>query len=219
MINLDTIILLVAAYLLGSMPFSVWVGQLFYKIDVREYGSGNAGATNTMRVLGKKAGFAVLFLDVAKGVAAVWLAGLANDIYPETQAFINLQLVLGIASLFGHIFPVYAGFRGGKGISTLLGVVIALDPLAAICSLVVFGIVLFLTRYVSLSSMISSAVFPLYVIFIEKTEFLSLILFSLFITVIVIITHQKNIERLIRSEESKIFASGKQLEDDDELDD
>lgn len=219
MINFDTIILLVAAYLLGSMPFSVWIGQLFYKIDVREYGSGNAGATNTMRVLGKKAGFTVLFLDISKGVAAVWLARLAGDVGVETQAFINLQLVLGIAALFGHIFPIYAGFRGGKGISTLLGVVIAMDPLAAVCSLVVFSIVLLLTRYVSLSSMISSVAFPLYIIFVEKTEFLSLILFSLFITVIVILTHQKNIERLIRKEESKIFASGKQLEDDDELDD
>ncbi|HAW51476.1 MAG TPA: acyl-phosphate--glycerol-3-phosphate O-acyltransferase, partial [Flavobacteriales bacterium] len=141
------------------------------------------------------------------------------DVGVETQAFINLQLVLGIAALFGHIFPIYAGFRGGKGISTLLGVVIAMDPLAAVCSLVVFSIVLLLTRYVSLSSMISSVAFPLYIIFVEKTEFLSLILFSLFITVIVILTHQKNIERLIRKEESKIFASGKQLEDDDELDD
>jgi glycerol-3-phosphate acyltransferase PlsY len=219
MINLDTIILLVAAYLLGSMPFSVWIGQLFYKIDVREYGSGNAGATNTIRVLGKKAGFAVLFLDISKGVTAVWLASLASDIDPDTEAFINLQLVLGIASLFGHIFPIYAGFRGGKGIATLLGVVIALDPIAALSSLIVFSIVLILTRYVSLSSIISSAVFPFYIIFVEKTEFLSLILFSFFITVIVILTHQKNIERLIRREESKIFTSGKQLEDDDELDD
>ena len=175
------------------MPFSVWIGQLFYKIDVREYGSGNAGATNTIRVLGKKPGFTVLFLDISKGVVAVLLARLTSDINPDTQAFINLQVVLGIASLFGHIFPVYAGFRGGKGISTLLGVVIALDPLAAICSLIVFIIVLLLTRYVSLSSMISSAAFPLYIIFIEKTEFLSLIIFSLFITVIVVLTHQKTL--------------------------
>lgn len=219
MINLDTIVLLLAAYLLGSMPFSVWIGQLFYQVDVREYGSGNAGATNTMRVLGKKAGISVLILDVLKGVAAVNLVRLTSNVEPGTEAFVNIQLVLGIASLFGHIFPIYAGFRGGKGISTLLGVVIALNPLAATVSLIAFVIVLFLTRYVSLSSMISSAIFPLYIIFVEKTEFISLILFSFFITVIVIITHQKNIERLIRKEESKIFASEKQLEEDDELDD
>lgn len=219
MISFDTIVLLLAAYLLGSMPFSVWLGQLFYKIDVREYGSGNAGATNTMRVLGKKAGLSVLVLDVLKGVAAVNLVRLTGDIEAGTQAFINIELVLGIAAIFGHIFPIYAGFRGGKGISTLLGVVIALSPIAALCSLIVFVTVLAITRYVSLSSMISSILFPIYIIFVEKTEFLSLILFSIFITVIVIITHQKNIERLIRREESKIFASGKQFDDDDELDD
>ena len=219
MIDFNSIVLLIAAYLLGSMPFSVWVGQAFYKIDVREYGSGNAGATNTMRVLGKKAGISVLILDIAKGFAAVNLLRMTDEFIPGSQAFVNLQLVLGIAALFGHIFPIYAGFRGGKGISTLLGVVIALDHTAALYSCLAFILVLFLTRYVSLSSIIASMFFPVYVIFIEKTEYLSLISFSLFLTIIVILTHQKNIERLLRNEESKIFASKSQLEDDDEIDD
>ena len=219
MITLNTIILLFAAYLIGSMPFAVWVGQAFYGIDVREYGSGNAGATNTMRVLGKRAGISVLFLDVMKGVLAVTLARIGTDYNLNSEQFVNLQLVLGISALFGHIFPVYAGFRGGKGIATLLGVVIALNPMAAVYSLLVFIGVLILTRYVSLSSMIASATFPLYIIFVEKTEYLSLITFSLFITVLVIITHQKNIERLIRREESKIFSKNQNIEDDDEVDD
>lgn len=200
------------------MPFAVWIGQIFYNVDVREHGSGNAGATNTMRVLGKKAGISVLLLDVLKGTFSVLLAKFAH--YDTTSVqFVNLELVLGISALFGHIFPVYAGFRGGKGIATLLGVVIALNPMAALYSCVVFLLVLIISRYVSLSSMIASMAFPLYIIFIEKTEFLSLITFSLFITVLVIITHQKNIERLIRREESKIFDKHKKFEDDDEVDD
>lgn len=218
MINFDAIVLLVLAYLLGSMPFAVWIGQLFYHIDVREHGSGNAGATNAMRVLGKKAGISVLLLDILKGSFAVYMVNFADYNY-GTIEFVNLQLVLGISALFGHIFPIYAGFRGGKGIATLLGVVIALNPAAAFYSCVIFVLVLSLTRYVSLASMVASIAFPLYVTFIEKTLFLSMIIFSFFITVLVIITHQKNIERLIRKEESKIFDKSKKIEDDDDVDD
>lgn len=210
--------LLLGAYLLGSLTFAVWVGQIFYDVDVREHGSGNAGATNTMRVLGKKAGISVLILDVLKGTAAVMLAHL-TDYNVNSEQYVNLQLVLGISALFGHIFPVYAGFRGGKGIATLLGVVIAVNPMAALYASMVFVVVLFVSRYVSLASMIASTAFPLYIIFIEKTQFLSLITFSIFISVLVIITHQKNIERLIRREESKIFDKNRNIEDDDEVDD
>lgn len=219
MITINTLILLLAAYLIGSMPFAVWVGQVFYGIDVREYGSGNAGATNTLRVLGKKAGVAVLLLDILKGGVAVLLARIGTNYDLNSEQYVNLELVLGISSLFGHIFPVYAGFRGGKGIATLLGVVIAINPYAAMYVSLVFIVVLILTRYVSLSSMVASIAFPLYIIFIEKSEYMSLITFSLFITVLVIITHQKNIERLLRNEESKIFAKNEQIEDDDEVDD
>ncbi len=210
--------LLLGAYLIGSLTFAVWVGQIFYGVDVREHGSGNAGATNTMRVLGKKAGISVLVLDVLKGTVAVMLAHL-TDYNINSEQYVNLQLVLGISALFGHIFPVYAGFRGGKGIATLLGVVIAVNPMAALYTFMVFVVVLFVSRYVSLASMIASTAFPLYIIFIEKTQFLSLIAFSIFISVLVIITHQKNIERLIRREESKIFDKNRNIEDDDEVDD
>lgn len=210
--------LLIVAYLLGSMPFAVWIGQIFYGMDVREHGSGNAGATNTLRVLGKKAGFTVLFLDILKGSVSVLLARYSSYDLHSVQ-FVNLELVLGISALFGHIFPVYAGFRGGKGIATLLGVVITINPIAALSTCLVFVLILIITRYVSLSSMIASLAFPIYIIFVEKTEILSLITFSLFITVLVIITHQKNIERLIRREESKIFSKDVNIEEDDELDD
>lgn len=194
--------LLIGAYLLGSIPTAVWIGKYFYKIDVREYGSGNAGATNTFRVLGKKAGIPVLLIDVLKGFAAVNLAYLSNYI-PHSNQFINLQLVLGIASLIGHIFPIFASFRGGKGIATLLGIVLAVHLFAALSTMAIFILVLLASSYVSLSSMISAVMFPVIVILVFKETVPSLIIFSILIAIMVLITHQKNIERLLRREESK----------------
>ena len=217
MITTTNIIALIAAYLIGSIPSSVWIGQIFYGIDVREYGSGNAGATNTLRILGKKAGIPVLAIDVLKGVLNVNLPYFFAEYNHDSVQFLNLQLVLGLAGLLGHIFPVYVGFRGGKGIATLLGIVIAIDPYAAAASLGVFAIVLFISRYVSLGSIAASLAFPIYVICIEEDAKNSLIIFSLFITVLVLITHQKNIERLLRKEESKVF--GKRGSSNDDFDD
>ncbi|OFY85636.1 MAG: acyl-phosphate glycerol 3-phosphate acyltransferase [Bacteroidetes bacterium RIFCSPLOWO2_12_FULL_35_15] len=202
MINSSNIILLIFAYLLGSIPSAVWIGKFFYKIDVREYGSGNAGATNVFRVLGKKAGIPVTLIDVLKGYAAVSLAHFSNYT-PGSNQFINLELVLGIASLVGHIFPLFASFRGGKGIATLLGIILCVHPYAAFISIGIFILVLLVSSYVSLSSMISAIMFPIIVIFVFKTKVPSLIIFSVLIAIMVLITHQKNIERLLRREESK----------------
>jgi glycerol-3-phosphate acyltransferase PlsY len=201
-INVSNILFLIGAYLLGSIPTAVWIGKYFYKIDVREYGSGNAGATNTFRVLGKKAGIPVLLIDVLKGFAAVCLAYLSHYTRNSNQ-LINLQLVLGIASLVGHIFPIFASFRGGKGIATLLGIILAVHPYAALVSMSIFIVVLLISSYVSLSSMIAAVCFPVVVIGIFKTTAPSLIIFSILIAIMVLITHQKNIERLLRKEESK----------------
>jgi glycerol-3-phosphate acyltransferase PlsY len=201
-ITAGNIILLLSAYLLGSIPTAVWIGKFFYRTDVREYGSGNAGATNAFRVLGKKAGIPVLLIDVLKGFAAVNLAYFSNYTQPSNQ-FINLQLVLGIASLVGHIFPIFASFRGGKGIATLLGIILAVHPYAAFISMGIFVVVLLITRYVSLGSMVGALAFPLNVILVFETKTPSLIIFSILIAIMVLITHQKNIERLIRREESK----------------
>ncbi len=202
MINSSNIILLFFAYLLGSIPTAVWIGKFFYKIDVREYGSGNAGATNVFRVLGKKAGIPVMVIDVLKGFAAVSLAHFSSYAKDSNQ-YINLELVLGIASLVGHIFPLFASFRGGKGIATLLGIILCVHPFAALISMGIFILVLLLSSYVSLSSMISAIMFPIIVIFVFKTKVPSLIIFSILIAIMVLITHQKNIERLLRREESK----------------
>jgi glycerol-3-phosphate acyltransferase PlsY len=196
------ILLLIGAYLLGSIPTAVWIGKYFYRIDVREYGSGNAGATNTFRVLGKRAGVPVLLIDVLKGFAAVSLAYVSNYT-PHSNQFINLQLVLGIASLIGHIFPIFASFRGGKGIATLLGIVLAVHISGALIAMGIFIIVLLVSSYVSLSSMVAAVIFPVIVIGVFKETVPSLVIFSILIAIMVLITHQKNIERLLRREESK----------------
>jgi len=202
MLSSVNILFLLGAYLLGSIPTAVWIGKYFYKIDVREYGSGNAGATNVFRVLGKKAGVPVLLIDIFKGFVAVSIAYLSDYSVGSTQ-FINLQLVLGIASLVGHIFPIFASFRGGKGIATLLGIILAVLPCAAFIAIGIFIVVLLISSYVSLSSMAAAVSFPIIVILVFKTTTPSLIIFSILIAIMVLITHQKNIERLLRREESK----------------
>lgn len=219
MITTANIIALIAAYLIGSIPSAVWIGQFFYGIDVREYGSGNAGATNTLRVLGKKAGIPVLLIDILKGGVAVHLPYFFAEYSPHSVQFLNMQLVMGLACLLGHIFPVYVGFRGGKGIATLLGIVIGVEPVAALVSLGVFALMLLISRYVSLSSISAAITFPAYVIFIQEGAKESMVIFSLFIMVLVLITHQKNIERLLRREESKVFGKRRETADDDDDDD
>ena len=196
---------LIIAYMLGSIPTSVWIGEYFYGIDVREFGSGNSGATNTFRVLGYKAGIPVLIIDVLKGWSSVMLAYVISDYTKESDQMVNLQLVLSVAALMGHVFPVYVGFRGGKGVATLLGIVLALNWVAALISLAVFIVVFVSTKYVSLSSIVASFAFPCVVIFALDSRVGSMVIFSMFITVIVLITHQKNIERLLSKKESKIY--------------
>jgi len=203
MITPINIFALILCYLIGSVPSSVWIGKIFYGIDVREFGSGNAGATNTFRVLGKKAGIPVLLIDVFKGWAAVNLAYLISESQPGSVAFVDLQLALGIVALIGHVFPVYVGFRGGKGVATLLGIVIAVHLYAALVSIGVFILILLVTKYVSLSSIIAAFAFPVNIIAVFKTGIPSLVIFSLFIALLVLITHQKNIERLLSNKESK----------------
>lgn len=202
MINLSNILSLLGAYLLGSIPSAVWIGKYFYNIDVREYGSGNAGATNTIRVLGKKAGIPVLIIDAVKGFGAVSIAALSPYAVGSNQ-YVNLQLVLGIASLVGHIFPIFASFRGGKGIATLLGITVAVNPLAALISIIIFLGMLIIFSYVSLGSITAAIAFPIIIIFILKVKTPALVLFAILVAIMVVITHQKNIERLLKKEEPK----------------
>ena len=121
------ILITILAYLLGSIPTSIWISRSFFNIDIRDYGSGNAGATNTFRVLGIKAGIVVFVVDILKGFLAVNLIYLTDFYIPDSGDYINIQLLLGIAAMLGHIFPIYAGFRGGKGVATLFGVICAIS--------------------------------------------------------------------------------------------
>jgi len=207
MISIYSVSALLVAYLFGSIPTAVWIGQAFYGIDVREYGSGNAGATNTFRVLGKKAGVAVMLLDIFKGYTATNLAyfiGLSVTGPQNSVQFVNYQLALGITAVMGHLFPVFAGFRGGKGIATLFGMILAVQSEAAMLCVLTFVIVLLISKYVSLSSILAGFSFPLSVIFIFQSPIRSVVLYGMSICVLILVTHQKNIERLLKGKESKV---------------
>jgi glycerol-3-phosphate acyltransferase PlsY len=206
---MEIIGVILLAYLLGSIPTAVWVGKRFYDKDIRNFGSGNAGATNTFRVLGKKAGIPVLIFDVLKGWFSVYVLSHSLGVDTLTNSFMNIQIVLGITAIIGHIYPLFAKFKGGKGVATTLGVVIALDPISAFSCMGVFVVVLLISRIVSISSMIAAISFPIFVILIYKTEYISLQVFSIIMSLLIIITHKKNIGRLIRGEESKIFGNKK----------
>ncbi|MCG8696753.1 MAG: glycerol-3-phosphate 1-O-acyltransferase PlsY [Bacteroidales bacterium] len=200
---LKVVLFILGAYLIGSISTAVWIGKIFFDTDIREEGSGNAGFTNAVRVLGWKAGIPVFVIDVLKGFFAVSLVKIFHVYSPSTSAFVNYQLILGAAAVLGHIFPLYAGFRGGKGVATLLGIAFGIAPLPTLVCMGVFLIVFTSTRYVSLASMTAGLAFPVTVIFIFKTSVISLIIFSVLVSILLIITHQKNIERLLRREESR----------------
>lgn len=193
------IILYIFAYLIGSIPTAVWIGKFFFDTDVREFGSGNAGATNTFRVLGKKAGIPVLIIDILKAFTVVNLAYLIDE-GDNTP----LKLGLGIIAVLGHVFPIYVGFRGGKGIASLLGVIIAVHPEAAGLALLTFIIAFIISNYVSLGSMLAALSLPIWIIVLGSDDKI-LLMFALCIAVLVLMSHQKNIERLIRKEENKIY--------------
>lgn len=197
------LLMVVGAYLLGSIPSAVWIGKTFYGVDVRDHGSGNAGSTNTIRVLGIRPGLVVFLLDMLKGYLAVNLVLFSSYLIPRTVDFVNFQLMLGVAVVLGHIFPVFAQFRGGKGVATLFGLVMAIHPYPTLVSFGVFILTLLITKYVSLSSMVAGFTFPILVMFVFKTSVPSLIIFSMTVSILLLLTHQKNIERLLRREENK----------------
>lgn len=200
--------IVILAYFFGSIPTAVWFGQAFYGVDVREYGSGNAGATNTFRVLGSKAGAVVMFVDIFKGWTATNLPYLLDPSivgYPDAPQFVNFQLALGVIAVLGHLFPVFAGFRGGKGVATLFGMVLAIHWEAALCCVSVFLIILLLTHYVSLSSIMAGFTFPFSIAFVFQTSVSSILLYGIAICALILVTHQKNIERLLKGHESKIY--------------
>lgn len=197
----------VLAYLFGSIPTAVWVGRWFYGADVRNFGSGNAGATNTFRVLGRSAGIIVTLVDILKGTAAAALANVLMDygvIHPMQLTL--FQIMLGLTAILGHIFPIFAGFRGGKGVATMVGMIFTIQFEIALLCIVIFFLVVLASKYVSLASLIASLSFPFLLMLPDfdstaPDQVTILLAFSFF--AIVAVTHTKNIKRLLSGTENK----------------
>jgi acyl phosphate:glycerol-3-phosphate acyltransferase len=202
---LNIILVFVLAYLLGSIPSAVWIGIVFHNIDVRQHGSGNAGATNVIRVLGWKTGIPVLLIDMVKGWLATMLPFFFNLADPDSALLINLQIMTGLTAIIGHIFPVFAGFRGGKGVASVFGVLFALQPLLTLCCVGVFLVVFLITGIVSVSSMSAGIVFPVFLLLLFDTPSIVFKIFSVFVAFALLITHRKNIGRLLKGEEIKLI--------------
>jgi glycerol-3-phosphate acyltransferase PlsY len=199
----------IAGYILGSIPTGVWAGRISGGIDIREHGSKSTGATNVFRVLGARIAIAVLAIDIAKGLLAAYLGSRLN--LGDTLLTANqLALIAGIMAIMGHLFPLFAGFRGGKGVATGAGILLFLAPLEILFALLIFTITLAVTRYVSLSSILATLFFSLSLL-IQKyiyhyrlgSEMVGL---SVFMLILILLTHRANIVRLLRGEENKLGA-------------
>ncbi len=190
------------SYLLGSVPSSVWMGRIFRGIDLREHGSGNAGATNAFRVLGKPIGIAVLILDMGKGFLAVQTIHFQDHFETGSSGWILLSIVLGLMAVTGHIFPVFARFRGGKGVATVAGAGLAIHPWAALSAMGVYLVVFLLTRLSALGSLIAALSYPVWMILVYRSDSVVLHLFSVAVPLLIIITHRSNIRQLIGGSKS-----------------
>jgi len=201
---MNELFLIILAYLIGSIPTSLIVSRTQFNIDIRDYGSGNAGATNTFRVLGSKWGTLVMIMDMLKGLIAVKLALLLPYYIDNEFQRTNFQIGLGLAAVLGHIFPIWAEFRGGKGVATLFGLIIAISPWTALSCIGVFLLVLYLTRFVSLSSILASMAFPVFILIVFNVDNTAYRIFAIAVALLVIMTHQKNIGRLLSGSENKV---------------
>lgn len=212
-----TVTVLFISYLLGSTPSAIWVGKAFKGIDVREHGSGNAGTTNTFRVLGMPFGVMVFVLDFMKGfVSSFWISGLAffwfsGPLAPpnwDVEAFLSISC--GMAAVFGHMFPVFAGFKGGKGAATACGMLFGIEPISIGISFALFGLIVWITRYVSLASIVSTAIYPITLLImrygLDRYVDGSIIIIAAMIAFGIIYKHKVNIRRLIAGTENKVGA-------------
>lgn len=205
---LEFVIVLILSYLVGSFPTAIIAGKLLKKIDIREHGSGNAGATNVFRVLGWKAGLIVLLIDMFKGFVAVyWIAQLIPSA-ENANMFSIYKILAGVAAIVGHIWTVFAGFKGGKGVGTAAGVFLGLQPVPVFICLMVFVGIVYRTRYVSLGSMTAALLLP--VILLVQKLILSIpvpvpdIIIALLLAILIVVMHRENINRLLEGKESKL---------------
>ena len=200
------LLLIIFAYMIGSIPTALIISKKFFGIDIREYGSGNMGATNTFRILGSKYGTIVMIFDILKGMAAVALYNFLPYYLYQGSGLerTNLMIGLGLSAVLGHVFPLWANFKGGKGVATLFGMILAIQPVIAGSCVAVFLIVLYLTRFVSLSSILAGLMLPVSVLWIWNEHEILYRGFALFVALLIILTHQKNIGKLLRGVESRI---------------
>jgi glycerol-3-phosphate acyltransferase PlsY len=185
------ILYILAAYLLGAIPFGLLFGRMA-GIDVRQSGSGNIGATNVNRLLGKKLGIATLLCDIGKGFLPMYFVGLLS-------CAPNIILLSGAAAFLGHIYPIYLGFKGGKGVATALGVFLYLNPLAVLFAIILFVIVVYLSGYVSLGSLLGTGLMPVFIHLLHGET--GQIILAGFVALLVWIKHRENIIRLVKHEE------------------
>jgi glycerol-3-phosphate acyltransferase PlsY len=199
---------MIAAYLCGSVPTSVWWGRAFHGVDVREHGSRNAGATNTFRVLGPRAGVPVLLIDVLKGFLPVRMIPNWSGLEPDSTPWMWFRVALVLAAVVGHLYPVFAGFKGGKGVATSLGGVLAVHPGAAGICVLVFAFVFRLSHFVSLGSLSAALAFPLAVVLVYRETSPVKVGFAAVLCAMVFYTHRQNIARLLKGEENRMSLTG-----------
>lgn len=188
------VLLIILSYLIGSIPSALIVGKLFYQTDIREHGSGNLGGTNTFRVLGKKAGFVVTLADILKGTLAVTLPIILG--FPEIN-----PLIVGVFAVIGHMYPIFANFRGGKAVATSGGLILGINPLVFLIVLLSFFVMLMISKYVSLSSMSAGLIGVITTIILKEYE---LLIVASILTVFIFYRHRANIKRIINKTEPKV---------------
>jgi glycerol-3-phosphate acyltransferase PlsY len=193
---MNTIIAIIVSYLIGSISFSFLAGKFLKGIDIREHGSGNAGATNTLRVLGKGPGLSVFVLDIFKGVLAIWIAAW---LVPDS---IKVEILCGFAVVAGHNWPLYFNFKGGKGIATTIGVMLTLCFWPVIFAGILAILIIFITRYVSIGSLLFATLLPLFIWWMDKP--LEILWLSLVVFVFAYVRHRTNIIKLWNGKENKI---------------
>ncbi|MBR7128671.1 MAG: glycerol-3-phosphate 1-O-acyltransferase PlsY, partial [Tidjanibacter sp.] len=203
---LSLVLTLVGAYLLGSIPSAVWIGKAFYGVDVREHGSGNAGTTNVMRVLGKKAALPVFVIDALKGYAAVALAAWSS-VPAESGGYLYVKIALCLLAVVGHMFPVFAGFKGGKGVATLVGAMVGFSVGGILLAFATFLVVVAYTKYVSVGSLTGGTLLPFYAALCGQSDW-RLMLFYAVVALLLFYTHRSNIARLLQGTENKTYLFG-----------
>ena len=210
MIWTSIILTLVGAYLLGSIPSAVWIGKIFYGVDVRTKGSGNAGTTNVLRVLGAKAALPVFAIDILKGYAAVSLVAWSG-LTPADGGYVWLKMALALLAVVGHMYPLFAGFKGGKGVATLVGIMFAFSTGGILLALATFFLLVSITHYVSVGSMVGGLLYPFYAALCGTDDWRLLGFYGL-VSLVIFYTHRSNIGRLLHGTENKTYLFGRSKE-------